>query len=78
MIDIRSSSLDRSSSQFATLAQIAANAPGAFHDVTQGKNNGVNGNPRAEGFPAIKGWDAASGMGTPDYAKLSAAALALQ
>jgi len=45
----------------------------AFNDVQSGKNNAGQG----EGFTAIKGWDAASGFGTPDYAKLEAAAMAL-
>jgi len=39
----------------------------AFNDVTQGTNPG-NGK---YGFKAIKGWDAASGWGTPDFEKLS-------
>jgi len=41
----------------------------AFNDVTSGKNNAGFGN----GFTAIKGWDAATGNGTPDYEKLLAA-----
>merc|ERR1712216_972344 len=45
----------------------------AFNDVTSGKNNAGIG----EGFTAIKGWDAASGFGTPDYTKLLAAVKAL-
>jgi tripeptidyl-peptidase-1 len=45
----------------------------AFNDVTQGKNNAGSG----EGFTATKGWDAASGMGTPDYSKLLAVVKAL-
>ena len=42
----------------------------AFQDVTKGKNN-----PGAEkyGFSAIPGWDAATGVGTPDYQKMSQA-----
>merc|ERR1712166_1248056 len=38
----------------------------AFNDVTSGKNNAGSGN----GFTAVKGWDAATGFGTPDYTKL--------
>jgi len=45
----------------------------AFNDVTSGKNNAGLGN----GFTAIKGWDAATGFGTPDYSKLVAAVQAL-
>ena len=45
----------------------------AFNDVQSGKNNAGSG----EGFTAIKGWDAASGFGTPDYAKLSKASMAM-
>jgi tripeptidyl-peptidase-1 len=45
----------------------------AFNDVTSGKNNAGSGN----GFTAVKGWDAATGFGTPDYEKLLAAVKAL-
>jgi len=44
--------------------------PGAFNDVTTGRNSG-SGRPRS-GFPAAVGWDAATGLGTPDFEKLSA------
>lgn len=46
--------------------------PDAFMDVTSGMNNGIG----KVGFSAIKGWDAATGVGTPDYTKLAAAAMA--
>jgi len=36
----------------------------AFNDVTLGAN------PPKTGFPAVKGWDAATGWGTPDASKL--------
>ncbi len=36
----------------------------AFHDITLGSN----------GFPALPGWDYASGRGTPDIAKFVAGA----
>jgi tripeptidyl-peptidase-1 len=39
----------------------------AFNDVTQGSNP-ANGK---YGFTAVKGWDAATGMGTPNFAALS-------
>merc|ERR1712194_812313 len=41
--------------------------PTAFQDVT----SGVNGGGRKYGFKAVKGWDAATGWGTPNYAALS-------
>ena len=40
--------------------------PEAFHDVTLGENKGVG----DVGFKAAKGWDPATGLGTPDFAKL--------
>jgi tripeptidyl-peptidase-1 len=46
----------------------------AFNDITTGSNNGCSSTP---GFPAAKGWDAATGVGTPNFEKLSAAVLAL-
>jgi len=42
--------------------------PSAFNDVTEGVNTGGG---SAGGFTAIAGWDAATGFGTPDYAKLA-------
>jgi len=44
--------------------------PSAFNDVTTGRNSGT-GRPRS-GFPAAVGWDASTGLGTPDFEKLSA------
>ena len=45
--------------------------PDAFNDVTYGeiKDYGY------VGFRAAPGWDAATGLGTPDYEKLLSAAL---
>jgi len=45
----------------------------AFQDVMLGTNN----NGGSHGFKAIKGWDAATGLGTPDFAALSKAVTAL-
>merc|ERR1719482_1670735 len=42
--------------------------PHAFQDVTSGKNTG---GLQQYGFKAINGWDAATGMGTPDFEALS-------
>lgn len=41
--------------------------PSGFQDVASGTNN----NGRKYGFTAVKGWDAATGFGTPDYEALS-------
>jgi tripeptidyl-peptidase-1 len=46
---------------------------GAFNDVKQGTNSDSDLEKR--GFEAIAGWDPATGMGTPDFEKLTAAAL---
>ena len=43
--------------------------PEAFNDVTKGRNSGSPLNK--DGFTAIKGWDAATGLGTPNYAALA-------
>merc|ERR1712232_1382881 len=48
--------------------------PTAFQDVTSGTNTGSS--TRKYGFKAIKGWDAATGWGTPDFEALSKAAMA--
>jgi len=47
--------------------------PGAFQDVTAGKNSDT----RKYGFKAVKGWDAATGFGTPDFEALSKVVAAL-
>ncbi len=46
-----------------------------FHDVTTGNNTvsltDASGNPvNITGFPATKGWDAVTGLGTPNVAHL--------
>merc|ERR1712194_511475 len=45
--------------------------PSGFQDVTSGTNGGGG----KYGFTAVKGWDAASGMGTPDYEALAKLAM---
>lgn len=45
--------------------------PSAFQDVTSGTNH----DSRKYGFTAVKGWDAATGLGTPDYEALAKAAM---
>eukprot|EP00316_Scyphosphaera_apsteinii_P000627 CAMPEP_0119330464 /NCGR_PEP_ID=MMETSP1333-20130426/78333_1 /TAXON_ID=418940 /ORGANISM="Scyphosphaera apsteinii, Strain RCC1455" /LENGTH=556 /DNA_ID=CAMNT_0007339859 /DNA_START=35 /DNA_END=1705 /DNA_ORIENTATION=- len=44
----------------------------AFNDVTQGRNCGSPFCLPTAGFPAVKGWDAATGFGSPNFEKLSA------
>ena len=43
--------------------------PQMFHDVTQGVNN----DGQKNGFTAVAGWDAASGLGTPNFAEMAKA-----
>jgi len=38
-----------------------------WNDITKGSNSGCS---MSDGWPARKGWDAVSGVGTPNYAKL--------
>ena len=45
--------------------------PHAFNDITSGSNPGCN----TSGFEAGKGWDPVTGLGTPNFAALQAAAL---
>jgi len=47
--------------------------PECFFDVKDGSQN--NCNAGTQGFAALKGWDAATGNGTPDFACLSKAVL---
>jgi len=43
-----------------------SHAVSGFNDITVGNNPGCG----TEGFNATKGWDAVTGLGTPDFAKL--------
>uniref|UniRef100_A0A093V056 Aorsin n=1 Tax=Talaromyces marneffei PM1 TaxID=1077442 RepID=A0A093V056_TALMA len=40
--------------------------PWVLNDITNGTNLGCG----TEGFPAVKGWDPSTGLGTPNYSKL--------
>lgn len=42
----------------------------SFNDITTGSNNGC-GLFSSNGWPAKEGWDAVTGVGTPDFAKLA-------
>jgi subtilase family serine protease len=44
-------------------------ATGAFHDITQGDNTYPTGSTLI-GFEATKGWDAPTGIGSPDATSL--------
>ena len=46
---------------------------GAFNDITNGTNAGCG----TQGFPAAPGWDPITGLGTPNFANLLAAFMAL-
>lgn len=43
----------------------------SFFDVTTGASSGGCGLFGGQGWPAAKGWDAVTGLGTPDYQKLA-------
>ena len=45
---------------------IYSSAASALNDVTTGSNPGCG----TDGFPAVEGWDAVTGLGTPDFEKL--------
>jgi hypothetical protein len=51
----------------AALYAVAQQHPDAFHDITAGDNTS---DPRFPGFSAGSGYDLATGLGTPDVAKL--------
>ena len=48
----------------------AAPVPSAFHDITQGTNDPTG---NIGGYPAGVGWDACTGLGSPDGAKIFSA-----
>lgn len=47
----------------------------SFNDITSGSNEGCG--FRGGGWPATAGWDAVTGVGTPNYKKLAAAVATL-
>lgn len=64
----------------------SANVTAAFNDITAGTSTGCDGQSRFNGgpngspvvanagFPAVAGWDAVTGLGTPDFGKMLALA----
>lgn len=49
--------------------------PGMFRDIVKGYNNGGGLEVFKKGFYATKGWDPVTGLGTPDYPHILAAAM---
>ncbi|KAJ7056979.1 subtilisin-like protein [Mycena amicta] len=49
--------------------------PSVFNDITMGHNSGFACSEDTAAFDAIEGWDPLSGLGTPDFLRLLAAAL---
>ena len=47
-----------------------------FNDITSG-NNGAGGSCGEKGFEAIKGWDAVTGLGSPNYEAMAKVVSAL-
>jgi tripeptidyl-peptidase-1 len=45
--------------------------PTAFSDIDTGSGGGCSdGLKRVSGYPALKGWDPVTGLGTPDYQQM--------
>ena len=61
-------------SSLGFLNQILYQNPTALNDVTEGVQNGCG---RQSGFPALEGWDAVTGLGSPNYEKLLEVVMAL-
>merc|ERR1712217_631942 len=49
----------------------------SFNDIKNGSSSSGSASCGREGWPAKPGWDAATGVGTPDYQKLAQVALTL-
>ena len=63
--------LARNQSALGFLNPLLYKHPEAFNDVTKGNNgNRKDSDTGKGGFPAIPGWDPATGLGTPDFEKL--------
>ena len=61
-------------SSLGFLNQILYANPGALNDVTEGIQGGCG---RQSGFPAKEGWDAVTGLGSPNYENLLEVVMAL-
>ncbi|GMH88913.1 hypothetical protein TL16_g11298 [Triparma laevis f. inornata] len=61
-------------SSLGFLNQILYSNPSALNDVTEGVQGGCG---RVAGFPAKEGWDAVTGLGSPNYEKLLDVVMAL-
>lgn len=62
--------LQRGQSTLGFLNPLIYQHASAFNDITKGSSNGC-GLFFAGGWPATAGWDAVTGVGTPDYKKLA-------
>eukprot|EP00927_Polykrikos_kofoidii_P000174 TRINITY_DN1006_c0_g1_i1.p1 TRINITY_DN1006_c0_g1~~TRINITY_DN1006_c0_g1_i1.p1 ORF type:complete len:595 (-),score=101.40 TRINITY_DN1006_c0_g1_i1:32-1681(-) len=68
--------LQSSKSTLGFLNPLIYEQASSFNDITTGVTSGCGGFG-GDGWPAKQGWDAATGVGTPDYAKLADAIAAL-
>jgi tripeptidyl-peptidase-1 len=59
------------------LYAFAATQSGGFHDVTTGDNRCTRSACCKYGFPAAPGWDASTGLGTPNFEALKAYVMGL-
>ena len=61
------------------LYTLGASSPGAFNDITSGDNSCTEEgcSTGCSGFGAVKGWDAATGWGTPNYQGMKSAITAM-
>lgn len=61
-----------------TLYSLAESTPDVFNDITTGNNKCTEGICCPEGYNAVKGWDPATGLGSPHFTKLSDAVMQLK
>ena len=61
--------LNEGKSTLGFLNPLLYSAPAAFNDITTGRNGGC-GVVFGRGFPATNGWDAVTGLGTPNFVAL--------
>lgn len=50
---------------------------GAMNDITEGHNNGCFNGAGSQGWPALTGWDAVTGYGTPNFGRMLSVVLSL-
>ena len=73
MLNDRRAATNKSSLGFLNPLLYSTQGRASLNDITFGSGGGCyDGDDKDNGFPAVVGWDAVTGVGTPNYPKLAA------